>query len=52
MMAVFRIESRARSQCVSDTVDAEVPEEAEEAGKRCQIVGWSSVDGSDKNGSN
>ena len=50
-MEVSRVESGAGSRCVSGTVDAEVPEEAEEAGKRCQIVGRSSVDGSDKNGS-
>ena len=46
-----RVESGARSRCVSGTVDAEVPEEAEEAGGRRQIVGQSSVDGSDKGGS-
>jgi len=39
-MTVSRIESGVGSWCVSDTVDAEVPEEA---GKRCQIVGVGTV---------
>ena len=32
------VESGARSQCVSDNVDAEVPEEAEEADRGYQIA--------------
>ena len=35
--------SEARSQCVSDTVDAEVPEEAEEASRRCYRFGPDSL---------
>ena len=51
-MTVSKVESGARSWCVSGTVDAEVPEEAEDTGGRCQIVSRSTIDGSDKDGSN